>query len=158
MATKFRNNTQTLKTFTPCGERFQDVYELDPDVEKPSEFFIRKAQKKYDIQSYINSFKDSCDINLIIERFRNGDIGAISSGKPVFYADITGVPDNIQELSSSVRYATNFFNSLPDSIKGNFADVNDFYNSVGTERFASAFIGNSNVGDSNEKASDKTAE
>lgn len=119
------------------GSRLQDIYELDPDGS--NEFDIRLSDKKKDIQDYIDSFKGMTDANQIIERFRHGDIMAIEPVSNLQFGDISDLPDNIQELKSRVDQANLLFDSLHPDIKAKFDSVEDFYKSVGSDRFYEAF-------------------
>lgn len=50
-----------------------------------------------DQQALINSYKDECDFNRIVERYQNGDISALARVQGL-YTDISGYPDNSTDL------------------------------------------------------------
>lgn len=132
----FRTAYDRCRIISSAGERYQPVYELDPDGD--NEFDIRVSPKKHDMQAYIESFRDSCDTNKLIERFRNGDITAIQPA-PNYGGDISGMPDNIQALAKNLNLAYDYYNSLSDDVKSQFTGVQDFYSSIGSDKFVNAF-------------------
>lgn len=50
-----------------------------------------------DQQALINSYKDECDFNRIVERYQNGDISALARVQGL-YTDLSGYPDNSTDL------------------------------------------------------------
>lgn len=71
------------------------------------------------IHSYedIQSWKATCDMSTIIERYiRTGDSNIINQ-RAGFYADVTDLPKNYVELANMLANADNFFNALPADIK-----------------------------------------
>ena len=63
------------------GDRFADTYSLK--VQDSGEKTLEKTGK-VDVYAKIQSYKDSCDINVILERFVNGDESALSANSPSF--------------------------------------------------------------------------
>ena len=108
--------------FYSCpGDRYRPVY--TPDVKKDGGIELVQTGVE-DLQQYIDSFKDSCDVNLAVERFLAGDDTALSRGNPVFM-DLLGAPKTLAEA-----YAINFraeaaFENLPVKIREQFG--NNFY-------------------------------
>ena len=71
------------------------------------------------IHSYedIQSWKATCDMSTIIERYiRTGD-SSILNHRAGFYADVTDLPKNYIELANMLQNADNFFNALPSDVK-----------------------------------------
>lgn len=103
------------------GDRYRPVY--TPEIK--SDGLIELVQTGVeDLQQYIDSFKDSCDVSLMVQRFLAGDETALRNGNPVFM-DLVGAPKSLAEA-----YALNFraeaaFNNLPAEIKNQFG--NNFY-------------------------------
>lgn len=74
------------------------------------------------IHSYedIQSWKATCDMSTIIERYiRTGD-SSILNQRAGFYADVTQLPTNYAELANTLRNADLFFNALPAEVKQQF--------------------------------------
>ena len=51
---------------------------------------------KDNLYDYIQSFRDSVDLNVILARFSNGEVDALSKAQG-FYADVTDFPKNMAE-------------------------------------------------------------
>lgn len=110
------------KKFVSCsGDRYRAVY--TPEIK--SDGLIDLVQTGVeDLQQYIDSFKDSCDLSLMVQRFLAGDETALRNGNPVFM-DLLGAPKSLAEA-----YALNFraeaaFQNLPATVKDQFG--NNFY-------------------------------
>lgn len=67
----------------------------------------------------IQSHKDSCDIHVLLARYANGDVNALSRVQGVF-ADITEMPKTYAELLNAVMRGEELFNSLPVEIRAKF--------------------------------------
>lgn len=117
------------------GERYRPVY--TPEIKSDGQFELVQTGVE-DLQQYIDSFKDSCDVSLMVQRFLAGDETALRNGNPVFM-DLVGAPKSLAEA-----YALNFraeaaFENLPAEIKNQFG--NNFYqflSAVGTEQWYKA--------------------
>ena len=107
--------------FSNPGEQFRTVY--TPDVGKDGQIDLVPTGKE-DIQQYIDSFKDSCDVNLMVQRFVAGDETALRNGNPVFM-DLLGAPKTLAEAYSLNFRAQAAFDNLPAEIKNKFG--NNFY-------------------------------
>lgn len=77
-----------------------------------------------DLQQYIDSFKDSCDISLMVQRYIAGDETALRNGNPVFM-DLLGAPKNLAEAYQLNFRAEAAFNNLPVDVREKFG--NNFY-------------------------------
>lgn len=115
------------------GSRVQPVYKLKEDA--INDWDIEKSEYPQDIQDHINSFRDSCDINLLVARFKAGDITAIPTPTSVSNVDISGIPDNYQELHDMVNSSVELYNGLPDSIKNDYTGIDDFYNNFDISKY-----------------------
>lgn len=73
------------------------------------------------LYAYINSFKDSVDINVLLARFTNGDKEALNQ-RAANYLDISSVPSNIHEYIDFQRSCENLYNTLPVEIKEKFGN------------------------------------
>lgn len=69
-----------------------------------------------DTQAIINSYKDSCDIKLLIERVTQGEYDLLMQRRGV-YVDTTKFPTNIVEAQNMLRESKSQFEMLPDDIK-----------------------------------------
>lgn len=107
---------------TNVGSREKIVYTGEYDEKGNLEL---KEIGKDNLYAYIQSFKDSCDINVILKRFTNGETNVLSQ-KQGAYGDFTIMPKTYAEMLNRVIDAENYFNSLPVEERAkyghNFAD------------------------------------
>ena len=159
MANKLCAFTRFLKppTLNVCnGNRFRTEYSesLDSDGIK-----IVLPSGKTDMQAYIDSFKDDCDIYKILDRLSIAEcspdvvVEAMRQFRPDMftegsYGDFSNMPKNIHEVSKFYRDSVSFFNNLPVEIRKDyhysvdefFADFDNFakkYSSVDSVKNAS---------------------
>ena len=115
----------------PSGNRFAEDISLKYD-ERGNRIFYSKGT--IDLYEKIQSFKDDCDLELIIARCTaSGDFSALQRVQG-FYADVSNMPKNLAEVYSSVNAAQNLFSRLPQSIASKFANFEDFLSSLGDEK------------------------
>lgn len=94
---------------------------------------------KHDLYSEIQSHKDSVDIHVLLQRFKNGDIDALNRRSGAFI-DVTDMPQNYAELLNTMIETRQYFDSLSPEIKGKFHDdFGEFVSSFGSEAFIKAF-------------------
>ena len=90
---------------------------------------------EHDLYADIQSHKDSCDLQLIINRYFNGDPAALSRVQGV-YMDVSEMPDNIHQAMQLMDNARRDFDTLPVDIKAKFGnDPNQFLATLGTEQW-----------------------
>lgn len=80
---------------------------------------VLEEKGKEDLYAYIQSFKDSVDINVILARFSNGDTEALSRAQG-FYADVTDFPSNMAEALNRINECEEMFKSLPLDVRQKF--------------------------------------
>lgn len=68
------------------------------------------GQRELDLE--IQSYRDSCDLNIIIKRFTAGDVGAIPDPSKAVFADLIDMPQTRQEILQSVIDAQHAFELL----------------------------------------------
>lgn len=114
MLSKFKNAIDSVKghhrfcSCPGCAEKlvYSSVY--DDDREKSYHLEITGKENLY---LEIQSWKDSCDLNLLIKRYTSGDVGALSQ-RQGFYGDVTGMPKTYAEMLTTIDNARTFFDSL----------------------------------------------
>lgn len=72
-----------------------------------------------DLYASIQSHKDSCDIHVLLARYQNGDVEALSQRQGV-YGDFTEMPKNYMELLNTVIAGRSYFDSLPVETREKF--------------------------------------
>lgn len=86
-----------------------------------------------DLSEYIQSFRDSTDINVILTRYLNGDEEALQRVQGI-YADVSMAPRSYAEALNLLVQGQSDFDSLPVDVKDKFG--NNYYSwlsSIGTE-------------------------
>lgn len=68
------------------------------------------------LYDFIQSWKDSTDINVILARYANGDVDALSKVQGA-YGDFTQFPRTYAELLNRVQQGKNMFMELPPEIR-----------------------------------------
>lgn len=126
----------TKSMFSVAGSPMQPVYKMKVDADGVRE--LRKVGEE-DLYAMIQSHKDSCDVNYILQRFMSGDQTALSKIQGV-YGDFTDMPTTLAELSQRVVDAENLFYSLDLSVREQFNhSPSEFFASIGSEKFNSIF-------------------
>ena len=129
---------------------FRTVYERiriysDPGSPIGIEYGFRKNKKgedilvkigEFNLYDKIQSYKDSVDLNKIIERFRlTGDTSLLNQ-RSGFYGDVSEMPQSYAEFLNVALIAKEEFESLPSDIRDKFNNsVDQFIASIGTEEF-----------------------
>lgn len=138
----FRTQYDRIEVFSNVGSRFHPTYKLKYDEDGVAALI---ETGKIDIYEQIQSWKDSCDINVILERFENGDIDALNRKTPMF-GDFTSSPQTLAEHLQLLRDAEDSFRGLPLDIRAQFNhNPAEFYASIGTDKF-NRIMGLSDVG------------
>lgn len=71
------------------------------------------------VYEYIQSHKDSTDINLLLQRFAKGDVSVLSRRQGMF-GDFTQLPTNYADMLNKLNAAEEYFNSLPVEERSKF--------------------------------------
>lgn len=74
---------------------------------------------KQSIYDYIQSFKDSVDINILLKRFAAGDVAALNARQGAFL-DITGMPKTYAEMLNFIHTGEQVFEALPVEERAKF--------------------------------------
>lgn len=89
-----------------------------------------KEVGKESLYDYIQSHKDSCDINVILARFAAGDTTALAK-RQMFYADLTDFPTTYADVVNTMHGAEDYFTHLPVEVRAKFGhDFNRFLASL----------------------------
>lgn len=87
-----------------------------------------KTNVYLDIQSYA----DSCDINVIMARYRNGETDVLSKIQGT-YGDFSNIPRNYADLMNAKIEAENLFMSLAAPVRERYNNsVEQFMSEIGT--------------------------
>lgn len=76
--------------------------------------YEKDAVNQYEM---IQASKSSCDINIIINRMKAGDLSVINVNPNAAYMDISEIPNNINDANEMINNSIETFNSLHPAIK-----------------------------------------
>ena len=89
------------------------------------------------LYDYIQSFRDSVDLNVVLARFANGEVDALSKAQG-FYADVTDFPANLAEALNRINQAEEMFKALPLETRQKFdCSFEQFLAQSGTDEWFS---------------------
>lgn len=105
-----------------------------PELDKyGNKRIVRKGE--LDFYSYIQSWRDTCDINILMAKFVNGDKTALMQ-KVGAYLDISEIPDNFNDMLNLTTKAQLVFDQLPIEIKQQFGNnLNNFLSNTKSDEF-----------------------
>lgn len=127
---EFRTKYDRVVKNSESGDSIRIVKSAQLGKDKVLEV-VEKA--KEDFYAYINSFADSVDIHVLLNRFKNGDKEALVQ-RAGAYIDISALPTNINEFLELSRNAEELFNSLPIETKQAFNNnVVEFISTIGDD-------------------------
>lgn len=116
------------KIVTESGSPIRTLYK--PVVDKKGNIELEECGKE-NTQEIIQSYAESCDIQLILQNAMMGDVSGLQKVQG-FYGDFTQMPKTYAELLQLQIDAQNTFNSLPPDVRKSFDnDVNKFLMSAG---------------------------
>lgn len=93
--------------------------------------------KKKDLYAEIQSWKDSCDINKIVDRYRAGEIDVLNQVQGT-YGDFSTTPKDLASAYAMARDAEVQFERLPAAVKERFGNnVYMWLSSVGSDDWIS---------------------
>ena len=72
-----------------------------------------------DLRKQIDSYRESCDLNVILSRYANGDASALSATQG-YYFDAVDMPRTYAEMLNTINTAEIEFLKLPPNIRERF--------------------------------------
>lgn len=106
----------TDKVLSCPGERYH--VERATEVRDDGSLHLHQVGKT-DSYAMIQSFKDSVDINVILQRYANGDESALAR-RQALYFDASDIPDTYVGMINRLNQARLYFDSLPTDEKEKF--------------------------------------
>lgn len=104
------------RVFALAGNPEVPIY--SPSVDNDGHIVLEPVGVK-NLPDYIDSFRESCDINVLISRFNAGDVSALSRTQGAYF-DATQLPHTYAEMLNTVINAEKTFNSLPLVVREKF--------------------------------------
>lgn len=118
----------TARRPCPAGERKRPIYQRQCETGK--EAILVKVGES-DLQDYIQSFADECDVNRIVQRYANGDTSVLQRLQGV-YSDVAGVPTDLTTAFQTVSAARAYYETLPEAARREFGSLGKFLDSIVT--------------------------
>lgn len=116
---------------SPEVQEYRPMYDSDGVLQL-------EPTKMHDLYADIQSYAASCDLQMIINRYFNGDPAVLNRVQGV-YADISQMPDSIHGVYNLMEQARADFGALPADIKERFGnDPMRFIASLGTPEWRDA--------------------
>lgn len=107
---------QKKRVMSNLGSKEKDIYK--PKYDKNGVMYLEKVGKE-NIYEMIQSHKDSVDIHVLLERYKNGDLDVMSRVQGI-YGDFTEMPKTYAESLNAMISAENYFNELPVDVRAEF--------------------------------------
>lgn len=98
------------------GDRTKKLYAPEYDADGVLHLIDNGEESLYD---YIQSFKDSTDIHVLLTRYQNGDAAALSKAQGT-YGDFTDMPKTYAEMLNSLIKGKDDFMKLPVELRAKF--------------------------------------
>ena len=108
---------ETKEFISEAGLPYLQDYEYTLD--KEGHKLLTKKDSVTDIYSMIQAEKDSCDINVLMQRFALGDTEALNI-RTGYFLDTRNMPTNIHEVFAMGLEAEQYFEGLPVELKETF--------------------------------------
>lgn len=100
-----------------------------PSFDSSGHMELKKVGKE-SLYQYIQSYKESTDIHVILARFAAGDTTALAK-RQMFYADLTEFPTTYADVVNTMHGAEDYFTHLPVEVRAKFGhDFNKFLASL----------------------------
>lgn len=129
---KWRTQFDRKRIKTNVGTSEHILY--SPEFDSNGHFDLVESGRE-DLYAYIQSFKDSVDVNMILKRYTEGDVSALSRAQGSF-GDFTQFPGTYAEMLNKLNDGENYFNSLPLETRAKFDhSFGVFVSSFGTPEF-----------------------
>lgn len=104
------------RSHSNVGSRYHDVYTPVYDLNGVLDLEVSGQDDIYDM---IQSYAESCDINVLLARYAAGDTTVLSQRQGL-YIDALGLPHTYAEMLNAVVAAESTFNSLPVDVRAQF--------------------------------------
>ncbi len=128
----FRTQFDRVKIVSNSGDYLNPTY--SPKVNDDGSLDLVETGV-VDTYQEIQAWRDSCDIHVILNRYVNGDVNALSRNVPLF-GDFTEAPKSLAEYYQRMIDAEAAFNRLPVETRAKFNhSASEFFSSIGSEKF-----------------------
>lgn len=108
--------TKSDRIISNPGSRIHKIYTAKYDVN--GSMFLEETGEE-NIYEQIQSHKDSVDINVLLKRYQNGDVEALSKAQGIF-VDVTSMPKTYAEMLNVLNDSRAAFDALPVETRAKF--------------------------------------
>lgn len=127
-----------VRSVTPAGSRF---YKEARVVFSPDGNMSLEYTKERDRYIEIQSYKDSCDVNMLVKRYENGDETALLRNHSGVYCDLASMPKNVHEMHQLAHGVEALYQSMGSDIKSFYANSKEFAEAFTTQDKFNEFLG-----------------
>lgn len=118
------------RKFMCAGSRKKQEYQ--PVYDRAGVWHLEPTRES-NLYLEIQSFAASCDINVIMARYRNGETDVLQRIQG-FYGDISNIPTNYAELMNAKIQAESLFAGLAADVRAKYNNsVEQFMSEIGTK-------------------------
>lgn len=112
----FSRSCKPDRHFAPSGSPIETLY-----AEKLVNGVVTLVESGHrDVNEYIQSSRDDCDVYSVIERFNRGDVSALNQVDGGQFMDVIGLPTNLAQAQQMLIDVQSRFDNLPASVKQKF--------------------------------------
>lgn len=125
--TRYANH---VRFHSPVGDR--EKIEYKPVYNRAGEWHLEECGK-HSVYDEIQSFADSCDLDVIMSRYRNGETDVLQQVQGT-YGDISNIPRNYADILNAKLEAERLFMSLAPEIREKYNNsCEQFMAQLGTQ-------------------------
>lgn len=118
-----------------CDNGTREKISYQPIYDRAGVWHLEKMDTKIQTYMEIQSYKDECDINLIMARYRNGETDVLSKVQGV-YGDFRNVPNDFAQVLNDTIKMQQVFMSLAPEVREKFNNsFEQFGASLGTKEW-----------------------
>lgn len=118
-----------MRYYCRSGSPVRMTFKLGIDTKTGAEELFVTGFENF--QKMIDDAAESCDLNVIITRVRNGELDLLSKNKGM-YGDFTNMPQTLQELMQTRIDAKYMYENLSSDVKKNMS-FDDFMKDAGSK-------------------------
>lgn len=128
----FRTQYDRVQQISNSGERLASTY--SPKVREDGVIDLVETGK-VDLYEQIQSWRESCDIKVILQKYVNGDSSVLNQKVPLF-GDFSDAPVSLADYYQRLIDAEAAFNRLPVETRAKFNhSSSEFFTSMGSDKF-----------------------
>lgn len=116
-----------------AGERYAPRYIGEVDRDTGMIKLVSSGQD--DLWNLHSACAEQCDINYIVQRFRNGDVSVLNRVQGN-YLDVVGMPKNLREINDVAVKLRTSYELMSDDLKKKFGSYEAWLDALGSMELA----------------------